>query len=214
MIITWQSELHGPVGFRAVAEDYDGTPRLENLWFDVGPKTRHWDRQAVAAYLTYGNVAGGRFQVPHKFSPAVAFAMQKMSGKVPIMPEPIEYYAKALPEGERRLHILPNESLPDDALKPQSQADGYLSIVRSDQAAGAVRWPNGLMVASNAWLHANETSQLGSWYPYIACGALFAQDLEADSLVLHANDVDTASQEWMNLSHLLSTAKLGLEVQS
>lgn len=214
MIVTWQSELHGPIGFHGDPEDYDGTPRLGDFWIDTAPKTRHWDRQAVAAYLIFGSVTGGRFQVPHKFSPAVATAMQRLSGVVPIIPEPIEYHPKALPAGERRLHILPDMPLPEEALEPVSQREGYLSVVRSDRAAGALRLTNALTVASNAWLHADHRTRLGSWYPFIACGALFAQDLEADSLVLHSDGIDTDSQQWLDLSHLLATAKLGLEVQS
>lgn len=212
MIITWQSEFEGHIGFRAAPEDYDATPHVTHLWMDKMPVERHWDREAVAAYLVYGGYASGRFVVPHKFSPAAAKAMATMSDPVDLRPEPIEYYAKRLPSGNRTMRILKDGSLGEEYIAPDNQGGCYLQVLRSDRAAGAVRTINGLTVASNAWVHATaDDGGLTSLYPYLALGALFAEDLEANVLEIEA-DVDSSTSEYRQLQHLLSTARLGLRV--
>ena len=212
MIITWQSEYEGHIGFRAVAEDYDGTPHVDHFWMDKAPVDRHWDREAIAAYLVFGSYASGRLAVPHKFSPAAAKAMSSMSAPVDLRPEPIEYYAKRLPFGTRTLRLLKDSPLARKDTDPPNQDVGYLQVLRSDRASGAIRTINGLTVASNAWVHSDsQGSELASVYPYLAMGALFAEDLEANVLEIEA-DVDTTSEEYKHLQHLLAMGRLGLRV--
>ena len=210
MIIKWVSELHGPVGFAVTPEDYDGTPKLSNLWIDAAPQVRHWDRQAIAAYLTFGKAFGGPVTMPHKFSPAVSNAIKSIALPVQLDLQPIEYYPKAIPIGERRLHIIVDEQIPDQLLKPRDQSDSYIEILRSDKSSGSLRRINGVSVSSNAWLHSSGTD-LESWYPFIALACLFAEDLDAATVVLPAR-VDTSSPSWLPLCNLLATARLGLEV--
>lgn len=210
MIIKWSNELHGPAGFTVTPEDYDGTPRLFQLLMDVAPKVRHWDRQAVAAFLTFGKSFGGPVTMPHKFSPAVSNAIKAMALPVQLDLQPIEYYPKALPIGERRLHVIVDEQVPASLLSPQNQRDGFIEVLRSDLNNGALRRINGLTLGSNAWVHSTG-SALESWYPYIAVACLFAEDLDASTIVL-PSEVDTDSPLWLPLCNLLATARLGLEV--
>jgi hypothetical protein len=210
MIIKWVSELDGQTGFFVEAGDYDGTPVISSLWMDSSPKVRHWDRLAIAAYLVFGSTFGGPVTMPHKFSPAVANAMKTLSLPVQLDLQPIEYYPKALPIGERRLMVVRDAPVPDHLQKPSNQADSYLEILQSDKASGAIRRINGLTLASNAWLHQSSTG-ISSWYPHIALACLFAEDLDAGTIVIPDN-IDTSLQEWKNLSYLLSTARLGLEI--
>ncbi|MEV8144224.1 hypothetical protein [Specibacter sp. NPDC078709] len=209
MIIKWLSEFDGQSGFFVEPTDYDGTPVITNLWMDSAPKVRHWDRQAIAAYLVFGSTFGGPVTMPHKFSPAVANAMKALSTPIQLDLQPIEYYPKALPTGEGRLVLVRNGPVPERLLNPANQSDSYLEIVRSDKASGAIRRINGLTVASNAWLH-QSTTGLASWYPFIAMACLFAEDLDAGTIVI-PEAIDTSLQEWKDLSYLLSTARLGLE---
>jgi hypothetical protein len=209
MIIKWLSEFDGQAGFSVEAGDYDGTPTISNLWMDSGPKVRHWDRQAIAAYLVFGSTFGGPVTMPHKFSPAVANAIKNLSLPVQLDLQPIEYYPKALPIGERKLLVVRDIPIPDHLLNPSNQSESYLEVLPSDKANGAVRRVNGLTVASNAWLHASSTG-IASWYPFIAMACLFAEDLDAGTIVI-PESIDISSQEWKNLSYLLSTARLGLE---
>lgn len=210
MIIQWTSELHGPVGFTVTPEDYDGTPRLFKLLMDVAPQSRHWDRQAVAAFLTFGTTFGGPVTMPHKFSPAVSNAIKSMALPVQLDLQPIEYYPKALPIGERRLHVIVDEPVPHSLLHPENQQDGYIEILRSDKNSGALRRINGLTVSSNAWAH-SAGNDLKSWYPYIAVACLFAEDLDISTIVLPSL-VDIDSPLWLPLCDLLATTRLGLEV--
>lgn len=210
MIVKWLSEFDGQSGFSVEAGDYDGTPVISNLWMDAAPKVRHWDRQAIAAYLVFGTTFGGPVTMPHKFSPAVANAMKTLSLPVPLDLQPIEYYPKALPIGERRLVLVRETPIPERLLHPSNQTESFLEILPSDKASGAIRRINGLSVASNAWLHQAKAG-LASWYPYIAMACLFAEDLDAGTIVIPDN-IDTSSQEWKNLSYLLSTSRLGLEI--
>lgn len=212
MIIKWLGEFDGQAGFFVEPGDYDGTPIISNLWMDSVPKVRHWDREAIAAFLIFGSTFGGPVTMPHKFSPAVANAMKTLSTPIQLDLQPIEYYPKSLPIGERRLVLIRDTPVPERLLSPSSQAESYLEVLPSDKASGAIRRINGLTVASNAWLH-QSASGLASWYPFIAMGCLFAEDLDAGTIVI-PESVDTSSQEWKNLSYLLSTARLGLEIAS
>ncbi|MDO2935989.1 hypothetical protein Q2T94_16945 [Paeniglutamicibacter sulfureus] len=210
MIITWLSELDGQTGFFAEPGDYDGAPYISNLWMDCGPTDRHWDRQAIAAYLVFGRTFGGPVHMPHKFSPAVANAMKVIATPVQLDLQPIEYHAKRLPIGERKLILVRNNPIPERLLDPENQMESYLEVLPSDKASGAIRRINGLTVASNAWLHVSADG-LASWYPFIAMACLFAEDLDAGTIVV-PDEIDTSTQEWKNLHYLLSTARLGLEI--
>lgn len=211
MIIKWVPERHGTVGFHVVPEDYDGTPSIANFWLDVRPKSIHWDRQAVAAFLIYGRAFGGPVTMPHKFSPAVSNAIKSLSIPVQLDLQPIEYYPKAIPIGERRLHVFADTPVPQTLLDPHDQSSAFLEVLRSDKASGAIRRLNGISVASNAWLHSSGRN-LQSWYPYIAIACLFAEDLDVSTIVLPSS-VDTSSPLWSKLCDLLSTARLGLEIE-
>ncbi|WP_431711855.1 hypothetical protein [Glutamicibacter uratoxydans] len=211
MIIKWLSELHGPTGFLAEPEDYDGTPRISHLWIDSAPKNRHWDRQAIAAYLVFGDSFGGPVSMPHKFSPAVATAIKAAAKPVQLDIQPIEYYPKALPIGERKLRIVSNETVPEQLLKPNNQEVAFLEILRSDQASGAIRRVNGITVASNAWLHTVASGNKG-WFPLIAIACLFAEDLDAGTIVLPPS-AELHANERRILEYLLGTARLGLEIE-
>lgn len=209
MIINWLNELDGQAGFFVEPGDYDGTPDIPNLWMDTAPRVRHWDRQAIAAYLIFGRKFGGPVTMPHKFSPAVSNAMKAISAPVQLDLQPIEYYPKALPIGERSLLLVRESPVPQELIQPNNQEMCYLEVLPSDKASGAVRRINGLTIASNAWLHTSATG-LASWYPYIALACLFAEDLDAGTIVI-PEEFDRSSQEWKNLSCLLGTARLGLE---
>lgn len=210
MIIKSSRELDGSTGFSAETGDYDGTPVISNFWMDSSPKVQHWDRQAVAIYLVFGRNFGGHVVMPHKFSPAVANAMRTLAAPVPLDVQPIEYHPKALPIGQRRLVLVRDMPLPEQLLNPTDQTECYLEVLPSDKASGALRRINGLTVASNAWLH-QAASGLASWYPFVALACLFAEDLDAETIVI-PDDIDTTSQDWKDLSYLLATARLGLEI--
>lgn len=210
MKIKWLSEFDGQVGLAVEPDDYDGTPQISHLWMDRGPKSRHWDREAVATGLVFGRYFGGEITMPHKFSPAVATGLRRMAGPVPINVGPIEYYPKGLPEGERRLHLLVDEPVPEDLMEPKDQSACYLQILRSDRASGSIRRVNGLSVASNAWLH-SEPRAVSGLLPFIALACLFAEDLEAGTIVLPPSSAGVPD-EWQEVRQILATARLGLEV--
>lgn len=210
MIINWVFELQGTSGFQVTPEDYDGTPYISDFLMDVSPKARHWDREAVAAFLVFGRTFGGPVTMPHKFSPAVSNAIKSMALPVQLDLQPIEYYPTGLPIGERKLHILVDEKIPDFLLHPKDQSLCYLEILPSDKISGSIRRINGLSIASNAWLHASEYA-LEEWYPYIAIACLFAEDLDAATIVLPSH-VKVDAAHWLALCNLLATARLGLEI--
>lgn len=210
MIVEWKSELDAQVGFVVEPGDYDGTPTISHFWMDTAPKIRHWDRQAIAAFLVFGSSFGGPVVMPHEFSPAVANAIKNLATPIQLDLQPIEYYPRALPVGERRLFLIRDTPIPDRLLNPTNQTECYLEVLPSDKASGAIRRINGLSLASNAWLH-HASPGLESWYPYIAMACLFAEDLDAGTIVV-PGDIDTSSQKWKDLSYLLATARLGLEI--
>lgn len=212
MIIKWNGEYVGHTGFNVVADDYDGEPRFRSFWFDAGPKTRHPDREAVAAFLVFNSAMGGLVHMPHKFSPAVDSAMRSISHPVPVVFSPVEYYPKALPSGSRPLNL----SWSGIETAPSADMSGvdttYLRLERSDESAGSLRTLRGLTVSSNAWLHSDGCEgSPSSIRPYLAAAVLFAEDLDADSIRV-PGDFDEESREWKDLVYLLGAARLGLEV--
>jgi hypothetical protein len=210
MIVKWASELVGHVGFSVSADDYDGEPSFQSFWFDSSPKSRHPDREAVAAFLVFGSYMGGHVQLPHKFSPAVDSAMRGILSPLPVVFSPVEYYPKALPDGSRVL-ALSWSDLVQEQTDPGDEGGAYLRIERSDKFAGALRTIRGLTIASNAWLHCRgQQGSLAEISPYVAAAVLFAEDLDADTIRLPGLH-DPSSREWQELSHLLATARLGLE---
>lgn len=214
MIIKWNGDLIGHIGFNASTDDYDGEPTFKSYWFDSAPKSLHADREAVAAFLVFGSFMGGLVTLPHKFSPAVDSAMRGLAGPVPVVFAPVEYYPKALPAGVRKLDLSWSDLQQSGVSRVSEDNSAYIRIERSDKTAGSLRTIRGLTLASNAWLHARgQSGSLSALYPYIAAAVLFAEDLDADTIRLPGAH-DTSSREWRDLAHLLSTARLGLELSS
>lgn len=208
MIIKWKSEYIGHVGFEATPDDYDGIPRFANYWLDAGPKVRHADREAVAAFLIYGRYMGGLTQMPHKFSPAVDAVLRDAAGRASAAFSPVEYYPKALPIGSRTMDLSWSD---DEHQTAESQAEVFLRIERSDRVSGSMRSVNGLTVASNAWIHVpGYAESLYSIYPFIAAAVLYAEDLEVDTIQVRGN-YDSDKDAWETVVRLLGSARLGIK---
>ena len=211
MIIKWKSEYIGHVGFSALPEDYDGIPRFANYWLDSAPKTRHADRESLAAFLIFNRYMGGLTHMPQKFSPALDSAFRAAAGGM-VSFTPVEYYPKALPSGSRTLHLSWADAVFVPASMRQSAEDAYLHIERSDRSSGSMRTINRLDVASNAWIHSRgELRSLESIFPYLAAAVLYAEELEVDTIQIYG-DFDTQSDLWKKLVLLLGSARLGLKL--
>lgn len=210
MIIKWKSEYIGHIGFEATPDDYDGIPKFANYWLDAGPKLRHPDREAVAAFLIYGSYLGGLTQMPHKFSPAVDVVLRDAAGEASAAFSPIEYYPKALPVGSRTMRLSWSED-EKEKIDAEGVADVFLRLERSDRVSGSMRSVNGLTVASNAWIHVPDCAEsIYRIYPFLAAAVLYAEDLEADTIQVQGN-YDKDKDAWETIVRLLGSARLGIK---
>ncbi|AZA13234.1 hypothetical protein ACFPVT_00680 [Corynebacterium choanae] len=213
MIFHHRKGLTGLSGITAVAEDYDGIPLIDEFYSTLSHKNVHRDRFALACYLAFGDYIGGRLQSPQPMTPAMAHAIARAAAPLDVEPTPIEYYAKALPEGVGRLIVQPIEDLADagqlwDASSPATN-ERRLVIVPVDQTNGSLRTLSTLVIAANANIFAG-THAISPWYPYLAIAALAAEQMECNVLVLPAS----AKQELpvtTDLLDLLEAASLCLE---
>lgn len=204
MKIAQKSGELGWYGIGADVEDYDGTPPLATVWFDVRPRAVHPDRLALAGYLLFRPWLSGRIHTPYKHSPALAEAMARDAYPMWLQSEPVELYAKAQPIGAHPVRVSLNAQYPYDAV-------ASLEVLRSDMGGGSNFFANHFSVGSNAWL-------LGEGSPHdrvrvaAACGVLYSEDLGADALVI--DDADVVGFNWSSLANLLSGVRLGLHPTS
>lgn len=213
MIIKWKSEYIGTVGLEVSSREgynidsaqYHGIPSYRNFWLDSSPKAIHPDRLAIAAFLLFGSYMSGPTQFPKKFSPAVETAMQRALDGVHSTLGPVEYYPKALPIGSRTIDV----SWTDLHQSRGTERGGtaYFRVERSDHYSGALRSMQGLVVASNAWIHGQSGSALSQLLPYIAAAVLFAEDLEGDTIRIPQITADASERS--TIIDLLGSVRLG-----
>lgn len=202
------TETTGSWGLQAQPEEYDATPSLDRVLFDRRPRTLSPDRVALASYLLFGHLASGRFQTPGWHTPGLAQAMAVDSLPVWVQTQPVELYAKAYPIGRRALRVRVEGVA---GLDPPEPSDGnhQLRLMRADRSSGARTTFTSLEVSSNAWLSTVGHGAERRLRVAVAAGVVFAEDLEADRLVIGrgAAPEDAVART----RNLLDAVRLGLE---
>lgn len=203
------TEPTGSWGLRATVGDYDATPSLDTALFDRQPRALSPDRAAAVAYLLFGHLASGDFESPQWHSPALAQAIADDARPAWVQTRPVELYAKPLPIGRRAVR-LGVEGLAGFEPSAVTVDDLYeLRITRSDRSSGARTTFSSLEVSSNVWLHAVGQGIERRLRLAIACGVNYAEDLEADHLVINRGAAPAPLLERVRL--LLDTVRLGIE---
>lgn len=209
MKIVKVTEPTGLWGLRATLEHYDATPPLDTILFDRQPRALSPDRVALAAYLVFGHLASGRFETPQWHSPGLAQSLSDDARPAWLQTEPVELYAKPLPTGRRAVRV-GVEGISELEPAADSTSDSYqLRIMRSDLSSGARTTFSSLEVSSNAWLLTVAQGAERRLRIVIACGVLFAEDLEADRFVVGRGTAPTAVLE--RIRRLLDAVRLGID---
>lgn len=193
-------QKYGPGGrYQLVATlgDYDGYPPVEGLIVDHPPRVQNPEHLGMACYLAFGNWSGGELQLPVKVGPATAEAMMRDAARsgIGLHPAPIEYYPKPLPIGTQEMRLsrsLEGASLPG------------IYDVRIDEWSGSLRSHTSAIVPSNSFLFDSRGSSLRA---HLAVGVLFANDVQADEIVL---EEEVSRGERDRLASLLSAVRLGM----
>ena len=209
MKVTKLTETTGPWGLRATPGEYDGMPPLDAFLFDRQPRALSPDRAAAAAYLVFGHLASGDFETPQWHAPALAQAMVDDTRPAWVQTHPVELYAKPLPIGRRAVRVGVEGLAGFDPPVNQSSDVYELRIMRSDHSNGARTTFASLEISSNAWLHAVGQGIERRLRLAIACGVLFAEDLEVDHLLIDRNIAPAPVLE--RLRRLTDAVRLGVE---
>ncbi len=208
MKIVVVTEPTGPWGLQAVVEDYDSIPTLEKVVFDRQPRTLSPDRVALASYLLFGHLASGRLQTPQWHSPALAQAIAQDARPAWLQTEPVMFYAKPLPTGRLTVRVeVEGVAGFDPATCPKGAHE--LRFMRSDRSSGARATFSSLELSSNAWLLSVNASPEGRLRVALACAVLFAEDVEADSILIGHGLAPQAAV--IRARRLLDAVRLGLE---
>lgn len=205
-------EFHGRLGawgLSADPEDYDALPPLTPVVFDRVPHQQSPDRVALASYLFYGHFSSGSFETPRWHSPALSQAMAVDAAPVWIQTRPVELYAKPLPIGRRRVFVEVEGISSSMGVRSAHSTDYRLSFFRSDRSSGARRSFDSLEVSTNAWVLSLGRRPDVALRIELGCGVLFAEEVEADSLVVNECGLD--EQSVRSLQSLLGAVRLGLE---
>lgn len=205
MKIKWVNNSLGQSGFKATAVEYDALLPVDTLWMDKAPQKMNPEREAIAAYLAFGEFASGEFELYRKMGPTTATAMVADSEPTQLFPQPIEYYPKPLPLGLRKGYVGVS---PDILGKDLDGIDAVIAVLPSDQWNGSMTSHKKLAVASNGFLI--DALNRGGIRARLAVAVLFAEDLNIDSLLV-PGDLVPDEQERKALEDLLLACRLGLQ---
>lgn len=189
--------LGGRYQLVSVLGEYDAHPPVDRLIIDHQPRAENPELVGMACYLAFGNWCGGELQLPVKIGPATADAMARDSARagVGLLPAPIEYYPKPLPLGVREIRV--SRSL------DRMPADTILDV-RIDQWSGSMRSHTSVILPTNSFLF---DSQSGGVRAHLAVAVLFANDIQADQLVVEGV---VSEAEMERLTALLSAVRIGV----
>lgn len=200
-------------GLEAVPEDYDGLPPLRTVWFDRQPRQLSPDRVALASYLLFSRWISGRFAAPQPHSPALAQAISNDARPLWIQTEPVELYAKAIPDGQTSLRVIVEGTLQDELqLRDTDRGERTLRLGRSDKSAGTRMSFGSLELSTNAWLFGYGKDANTQLRVIAACAVLFCEDMNAHSCIVPLAGATGDSEH--RLRALLSAVGLGLTVVS
>lgn len=203
MIISWndQDALECSVG------EYDAIPPVDALRLGTRPASLNADREAVAAFLAFGAWTSGDLELPRPLSPATAEAIERTAHPVRIRPRAVQYVPSALPRGHHPVHVL---TQPTDSALPIRT----ITVLPNVGTHGAMRSRMSYVVSSNAFaLDTMYRSEENFYRARLAVAVLFAEDMDADSLHLHAAS-PLRHAEVVKLRELLSRVNLGFEAET
>ncbi|MBO1031882.1 hypothetical protein IPV09_11105 [Tessaracoccus sp. SD287] len=202
MKITWKSTNYGQIGFHAELHEYDAVPPVDAMLVDKAPATTNLEREAIAAYLTWGHWVSGDLHLPHRLGPNTAAAIEADMSEVAVRPSPIEYYPKPLEVGLREVRVGFDETF--------IGRDPSIAVLPVSEWTGSMRGLQSVAVASNAFtLDFIASKSYPSIRARLAVAVLFAGDVSADVLAVHC-PARLPSSEKDRLTKLLLAARLGV----
>lgn len=211
MKIEWVNENSGRSGLVVTEVDrYDGVPSIDSFWLDHAPLNLSQDRVAVATTLVFGRWAMGAFRLPKQVGAGTAKSIIRYLEPNWVVPEPIDYGPKPIPNGPATLYVSSVGSGNDVDFAAKTSADGIqLRILSSDKYSGAISTMSSLSVAANAFAFQMEgPGEMG--LPLLAVAVLFAEDLQSTTIVLPATYSSMIGDE-IRLRQLLSSVGLQLK---
>ncbi len=149
----------------------------------------------------------GRYTSPQWHSPALSQSISRDAQPAWLQTEPVELYAKALPKGRRSIAIeIESDMVHSHGVGPAAGLH-TLTFTRSDTSVGARMSSARLELSTNAWLLTVGSDVQRRARVALGCAVLFAEDLEADEVVLaHALDATQRTE----LQDLAGAARLGV----
>lgn len=166
----------GRLTYSAEPEKYDGVPPIRRFLLDHGPLKLNQEREAVACFLLFGRWTGGALKLPQPLGPATAAAIERAAHPVPVRPETVAYDPRDLALGDARMVV--HTGPPEVASRGT-----HLWALRSDEWNGSLRAHRGVAVASNYFAFRSDADP-AAVRALLAIALLFAEDLNADSIVL------------------------------
>lgn len=204
MIIRWETEAGTTPSLSAHPDEYDAIPSLRALLMDALPAERHPDREALAAYLSFGRWISGDLVLPKSLSPLTAEAIEVDARPVRARPREVAYTPQRLPRG--RLKVMVRFGLPAEL-----PVEPTLAIVPNVVAQGVFRTGQLLVVPSNAFaLDRARAEPAESVRARLAVAVLFAADIDAD--ILKVDGEGLPSDEARRLVSLLRCVNLELDI--
>ncbi len=185
MKIEWVAEQSGRSGLRvAEVHRYDGHPPITEFWMDAAPLSLSQDRLAVASTLVWAPWVAGEFQFPKQVGAETATSIIAYCEPTWVVPAPIDYGPKPIPDGLGRIAIDLSCDLGTSpaAFAPGNGTEVRMTVLGSDSFAGSLSSLGRFVVASNAFLLSELSGHPGA--AYLAAGVLFAEDLVANSIEL------------------------------
>lgn len=191
MKLKWTDDDTGKSGISVTElERFDSPPIVSDFWLDARPIHLNNDRVAIASALIFGRNSLGSFRLPAHASPITSECIVELAKPGFRSVEPIEWYPKAVPEGDGVLRIseINSENRQIEIFGSDTINVINFYLLRTSQFAGALMGSGLVSIASNAWLfnRSSETDFIAA-ESLLAVAVLFAEDLGCTTIELHGN---------------------------
>lgn len=185
------------LGYTVELSEYDAEPPTRLWLIDEAPDNINPELEAMALYLIFGRWCGGEFEVPRKMGPNTATAISN-DAVAEMFCSPIEFYPKALPQGEGCLNVTTELN--------NSDRRTFVSLPSSSWN-GSVRSTDSIVVASNSDLFGASKDDPT---PLAALSLLFVETLNADELRFVDSSVEVSVRHLSRLQNLLNHVRIGV----
>ena len=209
MKVTYSQDDFRRTVLSAEPGEYDGYPVVADLLVEALPSRLSRFRESTAAALPFLTLMNGALETERPLFPLTASLLREAS-PFELQPAQIEWTPADIPKGSGGLVVSSGSQMKFVGGAMNGCAE--LRLLRTSEFSGAISTSNQCITSTNLWLIKELEGDDRFLLSMLAIGALFAEDFDANRLIL-VTDAEFERIDPMLIQRVLESVGLRFEIQ-